>query len=251
MGRSADGLLVMTAVPGRSPGQEWCVCLVRETDGMIDAAESDPWPTDPAALYTDVALEGSLAAALRAAAIKDGFSVPFTASESDLLRHAAVTSTVPQRTILEITACSRTALVNPRRRVIPRHGADRRNHAESGPGRQGDASLARRGSADRHLPSRVVRAPHRPLRGGRPRSGATGRVRVAAPAHGGRRGGMARVSRARGGGIRRTGTAGAIPVHEPLDAAILHQYPPSPHGHSALLGRASGQPLHPQCQHHG
>ncbi|MEU8779536.1 DUF6193 family natural product biosynthesis protein [Streptomyces sp. NPDC048606] len=60
--------------------------------------------TDPAALYPDVATEGSLAAALRAAAIKDGFSVPFIASESDLLRHAAVVSTVPQRTILEITA---------------------------------------------------------------------------------------------------------------------------------------------------
>ncbi|MGW4728126.1 hypothetical protein ACWEQC_02785 [Streptomyces shenzhenensis] len=60
--------------------------------------------TDPAVLYPDVALEGSLAAALRAAALKDGFSVPFTASESDLLRHAAVASTVPHRTILEITA---------------------------------------------------------------------------------------------------------------------------------------------------
>ncbi|MEU1306327.1 hypothetical protein [Streptomyces shenzhenensis] len=55
-------------------------------------------------LYPDVALEGSLAAALRAAALKEGFSVPFTASESDLLRHATLPSTVPQRTILEITA---------------------------------------------------------------------------------------------------------------------------------------------------
>jgi len=40
---SADGL-VMTALPGRARGKEWCVCLVRETHGMIAAAESGPWP---------------------------------------------------------------------------------------------------------------------------------------------------------------------------------------------------------------
>ncbi|MDX3520536.1 DUF6193 family natural product biosynthesis protein [Streptomyces scabiei] len=60
--------------------------------------------TDPAALYPDIAMEGNLAAALRTAAIKDGLSVPFSASESAPLRRAAVASSVPQRTALEITA---------------------------------------------------------------------------------------------------------------------------------------------------
>ncbi|KFG03820.1 DUF6193 family natural product biosynthesis protein [Streptomyces scabiei] len=60
--------------------------------------------TDSTALYPDIAKAGSLAAALRAAAIQDGFSVPFSASESAPLCHAAVASSVPHRTALEITA---------------------------------------------------------------------------------------------------------------------------------------------------
>ncbi|MFD4907558.1 DUF6193 family natural product biosynthesis protein [Kitasatospora purpeofusca] len=60
--------------------------------------------TDPAVLYPDIAAEGSLGAALQAAAAKVGLSVPFTVAESDPLRIAAVASTVPHRTPLAITA---------------------------------------------------------------------------------------------------------------------------------------------------
>ncbi|MEW2487372.1 DUF6193 family natural product biosynthesis protein [Streptomyces sp. NPDC048411] len=58
---------------------------------------------DPAALYPDVAAEGSLAAALQTVAARDGISVPFQISESDPLLYAFVESTVPHRTVLGIS----------------------------------------------------------------------------------------------------------------------------------------------------
>ncbi|MGQ4379684.1 DUF6193 family natural product biosynthesis protein [Streptomyces sp. SAS_267] len=59
---------------------------------------------DPAVLYPDIATEGSLAAALQAAADKDGLAVSFEASESNPLLHASVVSMVPHRTVLAISA---------------------------------------------------------------------------------------------------------------------------------------------------
>jgi hypothetical protein len=56
-------------------------------------------PADPAALYPDIAAEGSVGAALHATAVKQGLSVPVTVSEPDPLRHAAVVSTVPHRKV--------------------------------------------------------------------------------------------------------------------------------------------------------
>lgn len=44
IGRSADGLLVMTAYRAVSRVKKWCVCLVRNAHGMIAGSESDPWP---------------------------------------------------------------------------------------------------------------------------------------------------------------------------------------------------------------
>ncbi|GAX54088.1 DUF6193 family natural product biosynthesis protein [Streptomyces olivochromogenes] len=58
---------------------------------------------DLAALYPDIAAEGSLAAALQTVAARDGISVPFQVSESDPLLYAAVASTVPHRTVLGIS----------------------------------------------------------------------------------------------------------------------------------------------------
>ncbi|MEU9131325.1 DUF6193 family natural product biosynthesis protein [Kitasatospora sp. NPDC048540] len=59
---------------------------------------------DPAVLYPDIAAEGSLGAALRAAAARDGHCVPFTVTNTDPLRHATVASTVPHRTPLAVSA---------------------------------------------------------------------------------------------------------------------------------------------------
>ncbi|MEU8588421.1 DUF6193 family natural product biosynthesis protein [Streptomyces sp. NPDC048664] len=61
-------------------------------------------PSDPSTLYPDIATAGSLAAALQAVATRDGLGVSFSASESDPLRDASVTSTVPHRTVLSISA---------------------------------------------------------------------------------------------------------------------------------------------------
>ncbi|WP_351232410.1 DUF6193 family natural product biosynthesis protein [Streptomyces sp. NPDC002133] len=58
---------------------------------------------DLAALYPDIAAEGSLAAALQTVAARDDISVPFQVSESDTLLYAAVASTVPHRTVLGIS----------------------------------------------------------------------------------------------------------------------------------------------------
>ncbi|MGW4985516.1 DUF6193 family natural product biosynthesis protein [Streptomyces mirabilis] len=59
---------------------------------------------DPAALYPDIATEGSLAAALQAMAVRDGLSVSYQASESAALRQASVASRTPHRTVLSISA---------------------------------------------------------------------------------------------------------------------------------------------------
>ncbi|MER5863135.1 DUF6193 family natural product biosynthesis protein [Kitasatospora sp. NPDC002040] len=59
---------------------------------------------DPAALYPDIATEGSLAAALQAVAVRDGLSVAFEASESAALQQASVASGIPHRTVLSISA---------------------------------------------------------------------------------------------------------------------------------------------------
>jgi hypothetical protein len=59
---------------------------------------------NPAALYPDIAAQGSLAAALQAVAGRDGLAVSFEASESNPLLHASVTSIVPHRTVLAISA---------------------------------------------------------------------------------------------------------------------------------------------------
>ncbi|MFD5542395.1 DUF6193 family natural product biosynthesis protein [Streptomyces sp. NPDC127079] len=59
---------------------------------------------DPAALYPDIATEGSLASALQAVADRNGLSVSFTVSEADPLRAASVTSAAPRRTVMAINA---------------------------------------------------------------------------------------------------------------------------------------------------
>lgn len=58
---------------------------------------------DPAALYPDVATEGSLAAALQTVANKEGLTVSFEATESDPLHHASVTSVLPHRAVMAIS----------------------------------------------------------------------------------------------------------------------------------------------------
>uniref|UniRef100_UPI0033EFFC3A DUF6193 family natural product biosynthesis protein n=1 Tax=unclassified Streptomyces TaxID=2593676 RepID=UPI0033EFFC3A len=59
---------------------------------------------DPAVLYADIATEGSLAAALQATAGRNCLAVSFEASESNPLLHASITSLVPHRTALAISA---------------------------------------------------------------------------------------------------------------------------------------------------
>lgn len=65
-----------------------------------------PTPPDPAALYPDIAACGSLAAALRAEAEGCLARVPVTSSDSDPLLHATVTSMLPHRDPLQISAWS-------------------------------------------------------------------------------------------------------------------------------------------------
>jgi Family of unknown function (DUF6193) len=62
---------------------------------------------DPAVLYPDVAARGSLAAALQAVAVEQGFSLPVTVRESDPLRHAVVPSAIPRREGLVLNAWHR------------------------------------------------------------------------------------------------------------------------------------------------
>ncbi len=59
---------------------------------------------DPAVLYPDVAVHGSLAAALQAEAAAQGMSLPLTVTSSDPLRHARITSVVPHRSSSFVTA---------------------------------------------------------------------------------------------------------------------------------------------------
>ncbi|MFC1436651.1 DUF6193 family natural product biosynthesis protein [Streptacidiphilus sp. N1-10] len=59
---------------------------------------------DQAAFYPDVVAEGSLAGVLQAAADADGVAVPITVSASHPLYHATVTSSVPRRSRLTISA---------------------------------------------------------------------------------------------------------------------------------------------------
>jgi len=61
-------------------------------------------PADQAAFYPDVLAEGSLAGVLQAAADADGVPVTIAVSESDPLYHATVTSSVPYRNRLTISA---------------------------------------------------------------------------------------------------------------------------------------------------
>ncbi|MER5562121.1 DUF6193 family natural product biosynthesis protein [Streptomyces sp. NPDC002506] len=61
-------------------------------------------PIDLADLYPDIALEGSLAGAVRTVASKEGFSAPFTTSAFNPLCNASVASVASQRTTLEISA---------------------------------------------------------------------------------------------------------------------------------------------------
>ncbi|MFG2480499.1 DUF6193 family natural product biosynthesis protein [Streptomyces fagopyri] len=61
---------------------------------------------DPVTLYPDIATEGSLAAVLQAAADKEGLGVSFQASETSPLLRASVTSVVPHRTTLAISAAA-------------------------------------------------------------------------------------------------------------------------------------------------
>lgn len=61
-------------------------------------------PGGPAALYPEVAAHGSLAAALRAEAGSRLDGVPVTSSRSEPLFHAAVTTTLPHREPLVISA---------------------------------------------------------------------------------------------------------------------------------------------------
>ncbi|MGW2615033.1 DUF6193 family natural product biosynthesis protein [Streptomyces sp. NPDC001500] len=63
-----------------------------------------PASRDPAAPYADIAARGGLAAALQAAADKDGLGVSFEVSASDPLRHASVPSVVPHRSALTVSA---------------------------------------------------------------------------------------------------------------------------------------------------
>lgn len=63
-----------------------------------------PHSPDPAALYPDVAAVGSLAAALRAEAEGCLDAVPVISSDSDPLRRAAVSSNLPHREPLQISA---------------------------------------------------------------------------------------------------------------------------------------------------
>lgn len=63
-----------------------------------------PTPPDPAVLYPDIAVHGSLAAALRAGAEGRLDAVPVTSSEAEPLLHATVPSTLPHRGPLHITA---------------------------------------------------------------------------------------------------------------------------------------------------
>ncbi|MBN1250231.1 MAG: hypothetical protein JXC32_21385 [Anaerolineae bacterium] len=63
-----------------------------------------PTYPDPALLYPEVAAKGSLGAALQAAAAKQGLSVPTQAVESTSLNHALISTTVPHRQGLGVSA---------------------------------------------------------------------------------------------------------------------------------------------------
>ncbi|WP_239123520.1 DUF6193 family natural product biosynthesis protein [Rhizocola hellebori] len=62
--------------------------------------------SDPAALYPDIAVEGSLATALQAAGASQGLSLTALSSESDPLRHASIASTAPGREPLIVSGWS-------------------------------------------------------------------------------------------------------------------------------------------------
>lgn len=59
---------------------------------------------DPAVLYPEVAAEGSLAAALQAAAARQGLSLAMVATQSDPFRHATIDSVAPHRRAMFVTA---------------------------------------------------------------------------------------------------------------------------------------------------
>lgn len=59
---------------------------------------------DPAVLYPEVAAQGSLAAALQAAAADQGFSLTMVVTQSDPLRHATIASVLPHREALFVAA---------------------------------------------------------------------------------------------------------------------------------------------------
>jgi hypothetical protein len=61
-------------------------------------------PPDLAELYPDVAVAGSLGAALRTAAVEQGLTFPVAARESDPLGHATVPSVIPHRMDLVVSA---------------------------------------------------------------------------------------------------------------------------------------------------
>ncbi|MBQ1041039.1 MULTISPECIES: DUF6193 family natural product biosynthesis protein [unclassified Micromonospora] len=62
-----------------------------------------PTYPDPAVLYPEVAAEGSLAAALRAVAARDGLAVPVPVTASSSFQVAVVPSTVAHRKALEVS----------------------------------------------------------------------------------------------------------------------------------------------------
>ncbi|MEV4466109.1 DUF6193 family natural product biosynthesis protein [Micromonospora echinofusca] len=63
-----------------------------------------PTYPDPVVLYPEVAAEGSLAAALRAVAVRQGLSIPVPVTASNSLHGAVVPTTVPHREELEVSA---------------------------------------------------------------------------------------------------------------------------------------------------
>ncbi len=65
-----------------------------------------PEPPDPAVLYPEVAAHGSLAAAIQALAAEQGLSLAMTVTPSDPLRHATVSSVLPHRGTLFVSAAT-------------------------------------------------------------------------------------------------------------------------------------------------
>lgn len=240
--RSFRRLLVFSCESGRAPparsSLQGCISAFAQGIRGSGAIRAVPTPPDPAVLYADVAVCGSLAAALRAVAGGCLDAVP--ARSSDLV-HAVVPSTVPHRGPLAISAWfweRRWSIqgTEPFRSLPLIDGTtdDLAEIARAARAWHEGAALddIRRAAPFVHVTGRLEVPDHDPARltesewqGLRPADGRNG-VRLAAEVPGPDR-----------GGVRRAGPARLLPFHQPLGAALFDRNPPGPDGCRTVPGR--------------